>query len=93
MREPTHPGEILREDVLPDMGISVTEFAKALRISRQSLHLILSERKSITPNVALRLGKFLGNGPDIWLKMQNAFDLWDVRRKIASELKQIQTRL
>lgn len=91
-RRPTHPGEILREDIIPELDMSVKEFADALHISRQHLHQILAEKKSVTPNVALRLGKLLGNGPDIWLKMQNACDLWEISRKIAPELQEIQTR-
>jgi len=90
-RQPTHPGEILREDVIPGMGISVKEFAEALHISRQYIHQILAEKKPVTPNIALRLGKLLGNGPEIWLKMQNAYDLWQTRQKIASELQEIET--
>jgi len=88
-RRPTHPGAILREDILPDLGMSVTGFAKALRISRQQLHGILSEEKSVTPNIALRLGKFIGNGPDIWLRMQEAYDLHNEKSRIAHVLKNI----
>ena len=88
-RRPTHPGAILREDVLPDLGMSVTRFAQALRISRQQLHGILSEKKSVTPNIALRLGKFIGNGPDIWLRMQEAYDLYYEKSRIAHVLKNI----
>ncbi|MEY3799028.1 MAG: hypothetical protein RLZZ406_329 [Pseudomonadota bacterium] len=62
-RPPTHPGAILREDVFPTLGISVTEFAKRLGISRQTLHSVLAEKSSITPELALRIGAFLGNGP------------------------------
>ena len=75
-RQPTHPGAVLREDVLPDLNISVSGFARALRISRQTVHGILNETKPITPNIALRLGKFIGNGPNIWLRMQDSYDLW-----------------
>jgi len=88
-RQPTHPGAILREDVLPDLRMSKTKFAEALQISRQQLHGILTEQKSVTPNIALRLGKFIGNGPDIWLRMQEAYDLHKERAKIKRVLRKI----
>ena len=89
-RQPTHPGTVLREDVLPAMeGMSVAGLARELRISRQTVHGILNETKPVTPNIALRLGKFLGNGPGIWLRMQDAYDLWQTEREIAGELKTI----
>ena len=88
-RQPTHPGAILREDVLPDLGMSKTKFAEALQISRQQLHGILTEEKSVTPNIALRLGKFIGNGPDIWLRMQEAYDLYNEKAKIKRVLSEI----
>jgi addiction module HigA family antidote len=72
---PTHPGELLREDVLPALGKSKTEIARLLGVSRQTLHDILTEKQPITPQMALRIGKLCGNGPEIWLNMQNAYDL------------------
>jgi addiction module HigA family antidote len=88
---PTHPGAMLREDVLPALGISVTEAAAKLRISRQALHNILSEKASVTPEMALRLGKFCGNGPGLWLRMQQARDLWQAERDLADELDKVPT--
>jgi len=88
-RRPTHPGAILREDMLPALGMSVAKLADELQITRQHLHGILREEKSITPNVALRLGKFIGNGPDIWLRMQDAYDLYNEKLKIGCELTKI----
>ena len=75
-RQPTHPGEILREDLLPALRLSVAEAARQLRVTRQTLHRILSGRSAVTPEMALRLGRFCGNGPDLWLRMQRAHDLW-----------------
>ena len=69
-RRPTHPGAILREDVLPDLQMTVTEAAGRLGISRQTLHKILAERSPVTAEMALRLGKFCGNGPGLWLRLQ-----------------------
>jgi len=88
-RCPIHPGELLRDDVLPALGMNVTETAKALNVTRQTLHRILSGKTSITPAMALRLGKFCGNGPDLWLRMQEAHDLWHAERAIADELATI----
>ncbi|MEO6696437.1 MAG: HigA family addiction module antitoxin [Gammaproteobacteria bacterium] len=83
---PAHPGEMLREDVLPALGISISACARALGVSRQMLHRILAGTHSITPEMALRIGKFVGNGPEIWLSMQQAYDLWHAQQDIAPEL-------
>ena len=88
-RAPTHPGEILREDVLPSLGLSVSEAARQLRVSRQTLHRILAGTSAVTPEMAVRLGKFCGNGPGLWLRMQEAFDLWHAERRLAAELEKI----
>lgn len=90
-RKPTHPGEVLREDVLPSLGISISELARRLHVSRQILHNILAERGPVRPNIALRLGRFLGNGPELWLTMQQRFDLWCCEQAIAAELVEIET--
>jgi addiction module HigA family antidote len=74
-RIPTHPGELLREDTLPALGISVSEAARKLGVSRQMLHKILATKAPITPEMAVRIGKFCGNGPNLWLNMQAAHDL------------------
>lgn len=75
-RRPTHPGEILREDVLPALKLTQKEFAERLGVSRLTVSEILLEKRSVTPDMAIRLGKSLGNGPEIWLRMQQAVDLW-----------------
>jgi antitoxin HigA-1 len=73
---PMHPGELLREDILPVLGRSKTEIARLLGISRQTLYDMLDEKQPITPAMALRLGKLCGNGPDLWLNLQRRHDLW-----------------
>ncbi|HYK64906.1 MAG TPA: HigA family addiction module antitoxin [Patescibacteria group bacterium] len=88
-RRPTHPGAILREDVLPALGLSVSEAARQLGVTRQTLHRIMAEKVSITPAMAARLGRFCGNGPGLWLRMQQAHDLWRAERELRSELKRI----
>jgi len=79
---PSHPGELLREDVIPATGKSKTEIARLLGISRQHLHDILSEAKPVSPAVAVKLGKLFGNGSGIWLRMQGAYDIWHAEREI-----------
>ena len=90
-RQPIHPGEVLREDVLPALGISVSEAARRLGISRQQLHRVLACTHPITTEMALRIGKFAGNGPGLWLRMQQAHDLWDTEQRMKDELSNIET--
>ena len=89
-RMPTHPGAILREDVLPSLaGMSVSAFARSLGISRQTLHSVMAERSGVSAEMALRLGTFLGNGAQLWLDMQTKFDLWQAEARIHDELSQM----
>ncbi len=89
-RPPIHPGEILREDVLPALGLSVSEAARRLGVSRQQLHRVLACTHPITTEMALRIGKFAGNGPALWLRLQQAHDLWYAERRMESELTKIE---
>src|SRR5258706_5904672 len=86
---PVHPGKFLREDVLPALGKTKVEIAALLGVSRQHLYDILDERKPVTPATALRLGKLLGNGPELWVDLQRAYDLVVVGAQIADELARI----
>ena len=86
---PTHPGEILREDVLPAIRISRTEIARLLGISRQHLYDVLNEKKPVTPQMALRLGRMFGNSPGFWLRLQQEHDLRILAPKMAEELAAI----
>jgi addiction module HigA family antidote len=81
-RCPTHPGELLREDVLPEVKKSKAEISRLLGISRQHLHDILAERKPVSPEVAVRLGKLFGNGAGLWIRMQGAYDEWQASRSV-----------
>lgn len=81
-RQPTHPGEVLREDVVPALGLSKTEIAATLGVSRVAFYDLLNEKTGVSPRMAVRLGKFLGNGPRIWLNMQTAYDLWHAERSV-----------
>jgi len=89
--KPMHPGEMLREDVLPALGRPKTEIARLLGVSRQTLYDILDEKQPVTPSMALRLGKLLGNGPDLWINLQRNYDLAIAERDLAEKLKKIPT--
>ncbi|HEY0833869.1 MAG TPA: HigA family addiction module antitoxin [Azospirillum sp.] len=86
-----HPGELLREDVLPALGRPMTEIAKLLRVSRPTLYAILREEAPVTPAMALKLGKLCGNGPDLWLNLQARHDLERLTREMSAELEEIPT--
>ncbi len=88
---PVHPGEIIREDVLPALRMPVTETARQLGVARQTLHRILAGRAAVTPEMAVRLGKFCGNGPGLWLRLQQAYDLWYAERLLADAVTRIPT--
>ena len=86
---PVHPGEMLRENILPAVGKPKTEIARLLRVSRKTLDDVLNEKQPITANLALRVGKLLGDGPEVWLTMQQNYDLAIAERALAKELKAI----
>ncbi len=86
---PTHPGEMLREDFLPDYGLTVSSFAKALGVSRQTVNELLRGRRAVSPEMALRLSRLFGNSPEFWLNAQRAVDLWDAARNIKSKIGRI----
>jgi addiction module HigA family antidote len=79
-RCPTHPGALLREDVIPATGRTKSEIAQLLGISRQHLYDILRERKPVSPPIAVRLGKLFGDGAAVWVRMQGAYDTWHAER-------------
>jgi addiction module HigA family antidote len=88
---PTHPGELLREDVLPALGRSKVEIARLLGISRRMLYDILDERRPVTPQMALRIGKLTGTTPESWLAMQQVHDLSLARREFGAVVAGIPT--
>ncbi len=88
-RRPTHPGEMLREDFLPDYELTVSGLAQALGVSRQTINDLVREKRSLSPEMAVRLSRFFGNTPQFWLNAQNAVDLWDAKRSLEKELARI----
>ncbi len=89
MMTPVHPGDILKQDVLPALNLTITGAARQLGISRQSLHRIMAGRQPVTVEMALRLGKFCGNGPELWLRMQQVYDLWYAEQRLHGEIARI----
>lgn len=88
-RRPTHPGAILREDVLPSLGMTQLDFAKRLGVSRLTVSELINEKRAVSPDMAMRLGRLLGNGPEIWLRMQQTLDLWELAKR--GDYEKIQT--
>jgi len=85
---PVHPGEILKEDILPSTGLSVTAAAKALGVSRQMLHDILAERKPLSAIMCLKVSRLVGGSPELWMRLQATYDL-----KKAEQSKKVMERV
>src|SRR5438132_13279668 len=89
-RRPTHPGEALRQDIMPGTGINQAQLAKALGVSRLTISEIVLEKRDVTPGIAIRLAKYFGTSPDLWLGLQKDVDLWDAiegNRKVYARIK------
>ena len=93
-RPPVHPGVFFERNILPEFlrqRRTIAEIARMLNVSRQSLHRVMSGRSALTPEMAVRLGKLCGNGPELWLSMQARYDAWHAGHRLAAELKRIPT--
>ena len=88
---PTHPGEMLREDFLPDFDLTVSGLATALGVSRQTVNELIRERRAVSPEMALRLSKLFGNSAEFWLNAQRAVDLWEASRSARDSIDQIKS--
>jgi len=86
---PSHPGEMLRDDFLPDYGLTISGLAEALGVSRQTVNELLRARRALSPEMALRLSRLFGNSAEFWLNAQRAVDLWDAARTIRTEVRRI----
>jgi antitoxin HigA-1 len=89
-RRPTHPGEVLREDFMPDYDLSVAGLASSLGVSRQTVNELLRERRALSPEMALRLSALFGNSAEFWLNLQRAVDLWDAQVALKEDVRHIQ---
>lgn len=87
---PIHPGEMLREDFLPDYELTVMGLAKALCVSRQTVNELIRERRAVSPAMALRLSRLFGNTAEFWLNAQRAVDLWDAAKAVGSDIERIE---
>ncbi|MGA9996968.1 MAG: HigA family addiction module antitoxin [Pyrinomonadaceae bacterium] len=76
-RHPMHPGELLRAEILPEIGLTQSELARRLSISRRALGEIVNERRAVTPDIAHRLARVFNTSPELWLNMQQAVDVWE----------------
>jgi antitoxin HigA-1 len=89
--KPAHPGEVLREDILPALGIPRSAFAKHLKVSRNTLYKLLNEQQPVTLDLAMRLGKAIGNGARFWLALQMQHDAWIADERSATlDIERIQ---
>ena len=88
-RRPTHPGEMLREDFMPDYGLTVAGLAEAVGVARQSINELLRSRRAVSPEMALRLSRLFGNSPEFWLNAQRAVDLWDATQALKNAVARI----
>lgn len=86
---PAHPGEHLREDFIPESGFTIATFAEALGVSRQTINELVNERRAVTADMALRLGRLFSQSADFWLNMQRSVDLWDAEQAMKGELARI----
>ena len=89
MHSPPHPGSILKEDVLPELGMTVTDAADKLRMSRGALSRVLNGRAAISADLALRLADWLEPSADSWLRMQATYDLWRASRKRRPRIQRV----
>ncbi len=90
MHNPPHPGEVLRDGVFTDTGITVTEFAKRLGVTRVALSRVLNGKAGISANMAVRLAAALGGSAESWLHMQANYDLWRAERSLKRAVSKIE---
>ena len=91
MKKPPHPGFSVRHDCLDPLGLTVSDAAGRLGVSRKQLSDLVNGHAGISPEMAIRLGKFCGNGPELWLRLQQTYDLWHAQRALKAEIAKIPT--
>ncbi len=90
MHNPPHPGEILKDEVLPGLGLSVTEAAEQLGVSRVAFSRVINGRAAISAELAIRLGQWLGGRAEVWLQGQLQYDLWHAQKKSKAKVRRAQ---
>lgn len=88
-RPPTHPGVFVREDILVELGMTQQQLAVRLGVSRRSISQIVNEQRGISADMALRLSTFTGTSAELWMNLQEAWDLWHTRQAVQAELNKI----
>ena len=88
-RKPTHPGAILREEFLTPLGITQTELAERLKTTFRTVNELLNEKRNVSPDMALRLARFFGTSEELWLNLQDQYDLYRAKQKSAAVLSEI----
>ena len=88
-RKPTHPGEILNEEFLKPMGISQTQLAESLGTTFRTINELVNEKRNLSPELAIKLAKYLGTSPELWFNLKNQYDIYAISKSIGKELNQI----
>jgi addiction module HigA family antidote len=88
-RRPTAPGDVLREEILKEYGITQEELASAMRVSRYTVNQIINDRRTVTAEMALRLGKATSTSPDFWLNLQRTVDLYDAQQRLRDSIGEV----
>ena len=91
MHNPPHPGEVLKDGVFADGVVSVTDAAAALGVTRVSLSRVLNGKAGVSAEMAVRLGKWLGTGPEVWINMQAQYELWKAEQALKTLVRKIPT--
>ena len=90
-RKPTHPGEFVQEDILKELGLSQGQLAKVLGVSRKTINELVNQKRGLSPDMALRIGKFTNTNPKTWMNLQVSWDLWEASNaKAAKSILKIQ---
>lgn len=89
MRKPTHPGEILAKEFLEPLGITQSQLAKELNTTFRTINQIVNEKRNISPEMAIKLARYFGTSEELWLNLQNQYDLYNVKEKRRDILKGI----
>ena len=91
-RKPTHPGEVLFEDVIKPLGLTITEAAARLGVTRKALSELVNLRSGMSPDMAVRVGKATATSPESWFNMQTKLDLWHAQRRAPSNVRTLAER-